>query len=76
MTGVQRGGNFKCQICASPYFGSLFEKGQIVGRYCKGWPTGYDRSYHPCKGKYEERYTNEPTSAGPLSAPRDPGVAS
>ncbi len=51
--------NFKCPICASPYFSAIFEKNQHVGRYCKGWPTGYDRSYHPCKGKHEERFGKE-----------------
>ncbi len=55
--------NFKCPVCSSPYFGPIFEKGQHVGRYCKGWPTGYDRSYHSCKGSHEERFNKEPAAA-------------
>jgi hypothetical protein len=47
---------FKCPICASHYFGPIFEKGQHVGRYCKGWPSGVDRSYNSCRGKHEERF--------------------
>lgn len=51
---------FKCPHCASPYFGPEFEGGKHVGRYCKGHPTGYDRSYHPCKAKYVERFKEVP----------------
>lgn len=47
---------FKCPTCRSPYFGAIFEGGLHVGRYCKGWPSGYDRSYTPCRGKHEERF--------------------
>lgn len=47
---------FKCPVCASRYFGPIYEGGKHVGRYCKGWPTGHDRSYIPCKGSHEERF--------------------
>jgi len=48
---------FKCPVCSSPYFGPVWEKEQHVGRFCKGWPSGFDRSYIPCKGKHEERFS-------------------
>lgn len=47
---------FKCPHCRSTYFSSIFEKGELVGRYCKGWPSQWDRSYDPCPGRHEERY--------------------
>jgi hypothetical protein len=48
---------FKCPVCSSSYFGPIFAGKELVGRYCKGWPSGYDRSYIPCKGKHEEMYS-------------------
>lgn len=50
---------FKCPVCASPYFGPIFENGQHVGRYCKGWPSSHDRSYVPCSGRHEERFSSD-----------------
>ncbi|GAB4059166.1 hypothetical protein [Uliginosibacterium sediminicola] len=47
---------FKCPICGSCYFGPLWEGAEYVGRFCKGWPSGWDRSYDPCRGKYEELF--------------------
>jgi hypothetical protein len=47
---------FKCPVCGSHYFGPIFEKQEHVGRYCKGWPSGHDRSYIPCRGRHEERF--------------------
>ena len=47
---------FKCPVCASVYFGPIFEDKKHVGRFCKGWPSGYDRSYMPCRGRHEERF--------------------
>lgn len=48
---------FKCPVCGSSYFGPLWEGKEHVGRYCKGWPSGWDRSYDPCRGKHEELFT-------------------
>ena len=47
---------FKCPVCGSSYFGPIFAGGEHVGRYCKGWPSGLDRSYNPCRGKHEELF--------------------
>ena len=47
---------FKCPLCRSPYFGPIFKDGVHVGRFCKGWPSGHDRSYIACKGKHEEKF--------------------
>ena len=47
---------FKCPVCGSEYFGPLFAHGVYVGRYCKGRPSGFDRSYTPCRGKHEEMF--------------------
>ena len=47
---------FKCPVCASVYFGPIFEDKKHVGRFCKGWPSGCDRSYTPCRGLHEERF--------------------
>lgn len=47
---------FKCPVCGSEYFGPLFAHGVYVGRYCKGRPSEFDRSYTPCRGKYEEMF--------------------
>jgi len=55
---------FKCPVCASTYFGPIFEKSEHVGRYCKGWPSTEDRSYHDCRGKYEERFNGEKSYPG------------
>lgn len=48
---------FKCPVCGSRYFGPIFTGGEHVGRYCKGWPSGYDRSYNPCRGAHEEMFS-------------------
>ena len=48
--------DFKCPVCASHYFGPIFEKERHVGRYCKGWPSGFDRSYLPCRGEHVEMF--------------------
>lgn len=45
---------FKCPVCASHYFGPVWSGKEHVGRYCKGWPSGYDRSYIACPGSHEE----------------------
>lgn len=45
---------FKCPKCNSPYFSSSPRPDGTRRRYCKGWPTGYDRDYHPCSAKYRE----------------------
>lgn len=56
---------FQCPECNSVYFGPIFEGRQHVGRYCKGWPSGHDRSYIPCKGGHTERFADMPMrSAG------------
>lgn len=55
---------FKCQVCGSSYFGAVFNEGKHVGRYCKGWSSGHDRSYIPCKGKHVELFDS--TSATEL----------
>lgn len=47
---------FKCPHCGSHYFGPTFRGKEIAGRYCKGWPSGYDRSYNPCPAKHVEWY--------------------
>lgn len=51
---------FKCPHCASHYFGPHWAMvdGKYVhaGRQCKGWPTGYDRSYNACPAKYVEMF--------------------
>ena len=47
---------FKCPACGSHYFGPIFENGKHVGRYCKGRPSGWDRSYYPCRKGHEERF--------------------
>ena len=52
--------SFKCPVCSSHYFGSIFESNIHVGRYCKGWPNGFDRGYTPCKENYEERFDAMP----------------
>lgn len=54
---VDEKSTFKCPACNSPYFGPLFSGNEFAGRYCKGWPTGWDRSYYPCKGKHEEQFS-------------------
>lgn len=47
---------FKCPACGSRYFGPIFVGGEHVGRYCKGWPRGFDRSHVPCRGTHEEMF--------------------
>ena len=50
--------HFKCPVCRSCYFGSLWEDGKLVGRYCKGWPSSHDRSYIPCRGNHVEHFNS------------------
>lgn len=47
---------FKCPSCGSIYFGPLWKGSEYVGRYCKGRPSGYDRSYIDCHGNYKEMF--------------------
>lgn len=56
---------FKCPVCGSSYFGPLWKDREHVGRYCKGWPSGWDRSYNPCKGKHEELFSPPNTTDEP-----------
>lgn len=68
---------FKCPFCHSNYFGPIFEKEKHVGRSCKGWPSGDDRSYRGCRDKYEERFAPERTfnqaiATGQAWVDRDP----
>lgn len=52
---------FKCPICNSEYFGPIFKDSLHIGRYCKGWPSGHDRSYIPCRGSHEELFEEPKT---------------
>ncbi len=55
--------DFHCHTCGFGYFGPHWEqvdgKWKHVGRACKGTPTGYDRSLHPCKAKYVDYFPGE-----------------
>lgn len=53
---------FKCPVCGSSYFGPIWSGEVHVGRYCKGWPSGHDRSYNPCRGKHEEMFSAQPNA--------------
>lgn len=47
---------FKCPVCGSIYFWPIFNDSVHVGRYCKGHPSGHDRSYIPCRGEHREMF--------------------
>lgn len=51
---------FKCPHCGSIYFGPKYRdidgKWTHIGRYCKGLPSGFDRSYVPCPESYFELF--------------------